>query len=58
MSQSSGPSLIRHYREQMSESDISLMGGERTMTTSTAISRMMINSILEADVCGDVRFCR
>jgi len=42
----------------MSESDVPLRESERTMTTSTAISRMIINSILEADVYDDVRFWR
>ena len=57
ISQSSGPSLMRHYRGQVSYSDISSEGNERTMTTSTAISKMIINSILEADVYGNVRSC-
>ena len=40
----------------MNKSGVALRGSERTMTTSTAISRMMINSILEADVCENVGF--
>ena len=58
MSQSSGPSLMRHCEEQMSEPDIPLRGSEPTITTSTAISKIMISSILEADVYGDMRFRR
>ena len=43
---------LREASEQAKHYD---KGNERTMTTSTAISRIMINSILDADVCDGVK---